>query len=113
MSQKPTETTIQTLLEAEEAAKTAIATAREARDIRLKQAATEADAEIASYRAGKEEEYQAQVKAFVGATGAVSDEIAAGAKKAIGSTIKASAVNKPAVIDMLVSYVVSVDTDLN
>ncbi|CDF36134.1 V-type ATP synthase, Subunit G [Chondrus crispus] len=104
MADKPAET-IQTLLEAEQMAKTLVEQARKERDVRLKTAASEADAEIAQYRAAKEDEYQAQVKKYVGSTGETSDKIAATAQKNIKSTVAAAKSNKASVVDMLVSYV--------
>lgn len=103
-AEKPAET-IQTLLEAEQMAKTLVEQARKERDTRLKAAASEADSEIAQYRALKDDEYQAQVKKYVGSTGETSDQIAAVAQKNIKSTIAAAKSNKAAVVDMLVSYV--------
>lgn len=108
-SDKPAET-IQTLLEAEEKAKIAIETARKERDARLKQAASEADTEIAQYRAAKEEEYQAQLKKFVGSTGATSEKIAIDAKESITLTKTAAMENQAAVVDMLTQFVRNVET---
>lgn len=86
-------------------AKTLVEKARKERDTRLKTAASEADAEIAQYRASKEEEYQAQVKKYVGSTGETSEQIAASAQKNIRSTTAAAKSNKASVVDMLISYV--------
>lgn len=112
MGDKPAET-IQTLLEAEEAAKTAIEAARKQRDIRLKQAASEADSEIKQYRMQKEEEYQAQVKKYVGSTGETSERIASESKQNIESTVNAAKTNQSAVVDMLVGYVRTIDTSFS
>lgn len=86
-------------------AKTLVEQARKERDTRLKQAASEADSEIAQYRAQKEEEYQAQVQKYVGSTGETSEQIASTAKQDIKSTIAAAKSNKASVVSMLVSYV--------
>lgn len=110
-AENPAET-IQTLLEAEEQAKIAIDAARKQRDIRLKQAATEADSEIAQYRVAKDAEYKSQLKKFVGSTGAVSEQIAADAKKSIEKTVCAAQANKSTVVAMLVEYVLRVDTSV-
>lgn len=110
-AEKPAET-IQTLLEAEEAAKTAIEQARKERDTRLKQAASEADSEIAQYRAQKEGEYQTLVQKNVGSTDEVSEKIASESRQNIKSAVNAAKTNKSAVVDMLVSYVRNVDTSI-
>jgi V-type H+-transporting ATPase subunit G len=109
MSDKQSKT-IQTLLEAEEAAKGVIDAARRDRDVRLKRAAIEADAEIKAYKDRKEAEYQAEVASFHGAAGNASDQIAKDAHAAIVATVAASAANKPAVVDFLVTSVTNVDT---
>jgi V-type H+-transporting ATPase subunit G len=109
MTNKQTET-IQTLLEAEEAAKAVIDAARRDRDVRLKQAAVEADAEIKAYKDRKEAEYLAEVASFHGAAGDASDQIAKDAKAAIAATIASCAANKPKVVDFLVDFVTNVDT---
>ena len=109
-TERPAET-IQTLLEAEEAAKIAIDKARKDRDARLKQAATEAETEIAEYRAEKEAEYQAEVKKYVGSTGATSERIASESKQSIKATINAAKANKNSVVDLLVSIVRDVKTN--
>lgn len=109
MSAKPAET-IQTLLEAEEQAKNTIEEARAARDARLKQAAAEADLEITQYREMKDTEYKDAVKKYEGTTGETSERIAAESKQYIKSTINAAKSNKATVADMLVSYVLNVDS---
>lgn len=109
MSEKPAEI-IQTLREADEQSKATIEAARKERDTRLKQAASEADAEIAEYRASREADYQAQLNKFVGSTGETSERIAADAKLNIEKTVDAANLNKSAVIDMLVAFVKDVRT---
>lgn len=110
MSARPAET-IQTLLEAEEAAKGVIDAARADRDARLKAAVDEADAEIGAFKAAKEAEYQAQVKSYSGSSSLSSEQIAADAKKEIEATVAMSAEKKPKVVGMLVKHVVDVDTN--
>lgn len=110
-SGKPAET-IQTLLEAEEGAKTAIEEARKQRDMRLKEAATEADAEITAYRSTKESEYKAMLQKLVGATDATSEQIAAEAKESIKHTISSARGRKVDVVQMLVGYVKTVNTEV-
>lgn len=111
MSEKPAEI-IQTLREADEQSKATIDAARKARDARLKEAATEAEAEIAKYRADREAKYQAQLSKFVGSTGETSQQIAEDAKSSIAATTSTASVNKPAVVAMLVSHVKNVSTSI-
>lgn len=103
---------IQTLRDADEQSKATIEAARKERDSRLKQAASEADAEIAQYRATREADYQAQLNKFVGSTGETSERIAADAKKSIDKTVEASKSNRSSVVEMLVQYVKDVHTDI-
>lgn len=109
MTEKPAET-IQTLLEAEQEAKTAVEQARKERDIRLKQAATEADAEIAEYRKSKDADYQLQLAKVAGSTGEASQRIMAESKVHIKSITAAAKTHKKEVVDMLVHYVKNVNT---
>lgn len=104
MSDKPAEI-IQTLRDADEQSKATIEAARKDRDARLKQAASEADAEIAAYRAAKDTEYQQKLNSFAGSTGEASERIAADAKKHIDATVEAASGNKDGVVDMLVAFV--------
>lgn len=97
MSERPAET-IQTLLEAEEAAKSVIDSARRDRDARLRQATVEADREINAYRDRREAEYQAQLDALKGDAGNVSDQIARDAENAVKETLEASKKNKQKVL---------------
>lgn len=106
-SEKPAET-IQTLLEAEEQAKKAIESARQERDVRLKQAASEAEAEIIDYRAQKDAEYKAQKQKYAGTSEEVSLKIALESKQNIKKTINEAESNKLAVVNMLVRYVKNV-----
>lgn len=108
MGDKPAET-IQTLLHAEEAAKGVIDGARAARDARLKAATDEADAEIAAYRAQREEEYAAQVESYAGQSGDSAAEIARGADADVAAVREASEKNVDAVVGMLVSAVTKVN----
>ncbi|PXF40825.1 V-type proton ATPase subunit G [Gracilariopsis chorda] len=108
-AEKPAET-IQTLLEAEEQAKKLIETARIERDSRLKQAASEADAEIAEYRKQKELEYNQKKASFAGSSKESADQIAAESTQKIKRTINEAKGNKAAVVDMLVHYVKTVGT---
>lgn len=108
MSEKPAET-IQTLLEAEESAKTVIDAARVARDARLKAAVDEADAEIAAYRARKDAEYKEKVAKYAGMSGVSADEIARGAQADV-EAVRVSAGKKVAeVVEMLVGAVTKVN----
>lgn len=111
MAEKPAEI-IQTLREADEQSKATIESARKERDNRLKQAAKEAEAEINEYRAAREADYQARLSKFVGSTGEASEKIAADAKVSIEKTLKSAKSKKSEVVDMLVSYVKEVRTDL-
>ena len=104
--------TIQTLLTAEEESKKTVEEARKMRDARLKQAASEAETQIAAYRAEKEQNYQDQIKAVSGSTGATTEQIAADKNQSIKSIKNASKASKPAVVDMLVSFVRNVDTSV-
>lgn len=109
MSEKPAKT-IETLLEAEEAAKRVIDSARADRDARLKAAVDEADAEIRAFKAAKESEYQAQVESYAGSAGLTSEQIAADAKNQINATLAESGKKKPDVVQLLVDHVVNVNT---
>lgn len=111
MSEKPAEI-IQTLREADDQSKATIEAARKERDSRLKQAASEADAEIAQYRASREADYQAKLNKFVGSTGETSERIAADAKETIERTVESSKSNQASVVDMLVNFVKDVHTDV-
>lgn len=111
MTEKPAEI-IQTLREADEQSKATIEAARKERDSRLKQAASEAEIEIAEYRAAKEADYKSQLNKFVGSTGETSEKIAADAKINIDKTVQAAQTNQSAVVDMLVNYVKDVRTGL-
>lgn len=108
-AEKPAET-IQTLLEAEEEAKKLIETARKERDTRLKQAASEAEAEIAEYRKEKEVEYNDKKASFAGSSKESADQIAAESTQKIKRTVNEAKAKKAAVVDMLVQYVKTVAT---
>lgn len=112
MSSAKSAETIQTLLEAEQEAKTLVEQARKERDTRLKQAASEADTEIAQYRHSKEEEYQAQIAKVHGSTDEISQRIMAESKQHIKSTTDAAKAHKQEVVDMLVSFVRNVNTSI-
>lgn len=109
MSEKPAEI-IQTLREADEQSKATIDAARKERDSRLKQAAVEAEAEIAEYRATRDREYHAEMDKSKGSTGDASKKIATDAQKNIERTLASAAGKKAAVVDMLVGYVKDVRT---
>lgn len=89
--------TVKTLLDAEEQAKAMIEAARSERDMRLKQAATEADAQIAKYKSDKEAEYQGEVSKYDSSSGTESTQIKADADRNIKSVTVAAGVNKPKV----------------
>lgn len=111
MTEKPAEI-IQTLREADEESKATIEAARKERDNRLKQAAKEAESEITDYRSTREADYQAQLNKFVGSTGETSEKIAADAKQNIERTANAAKTTKDKVVEMLVSYVKDVRTNV-
>lgn len=109
MSEKPAET-IQTLLEAEQEAKTLVEQARKERDARLKQAASEADQEIADYRKSKEAEYQTQLAKVSGTADETSARIKSESDQHIKRTTAAAKSHKKEVVDMLVGFVRDVNT---
>lgn len=109
MSEKPAEI-IQTLREADEQSKATIDAARKERDSRLKQAAVEAEAEIAEYRATREREYLAEMDKSKDSTGDASKKIATDAQENIERTLALTAGKKSAVVDMLAGYVKDVRT---
>lgn len=96
MSARPAET-IQTLLDAEEAAKGVIDAARRERDARLKQASVEAEAEISAYREKRESEYQAAISSFKGTADKAAEQIARDAKLSIAETRNSCQAKAPAV----------------
>lgn len=110
MSGKRPAETIQTLLEAESEAKLVVEKARKERDARLKKAASEAEEEIAAYRAAKEAEYQAEVDKYMGTSGTETERIAAETEKRVADTYEATKSRKEEVVSMLISFVTNVDT---
>ncbi len=93
--------TVKTLLDAEEQAKALIEQARSERDARLKQAATEADEQIAKYKADKEAQYQAEVSKYDSSSGTASERIKVDADRDIKSVTYSAAANKPKVSSSL------------
>lgn len=108
MSEKAAET-IQTLLEAEESAKTVIDAARVARDARLKAAVDEADAEIGAYRARKDKEYKEKVASYAGLSGESAEEIARNASADVEAVRESAGQRVGEVVDMLVGAVTKVN----
>ncbi len=86
--------------------------ARSERDARLKQAAMEADAEIAKFKAEKEAVYNAEVTKFDSTAGSTSLKIRDDADREMNAVKYNAVKNKPAVVDMLFKYVTNVDVEL-
>mmetsp|Transcript_13817 Transcript_13817/g.29906 ORF Transcript_13817/g.29906 Transcript_13817/m.29906 type:complete len:115 (-) Transcript_13817:219-563(-) len=101
--------TIQKLLRAEQDAARLVDEARQARNRKLKEAAKEAEAEIAMYRSAKEKEYLAEVEQYKGSSGNVAAQIAADADAKIELLQKTAKVNREEVIRMLSDLVVNVN----
>mmetsp|Transcript_3892 Transcript_3892/g.7445 ORF Transcript_3892/g.7445 Transcript_3892/m.7445 type:complete len:116 (-) Transcript_3892:129-476(-) len=102
--------TIHALLEAEKEAATVVEKARKERDARLKQAATEAEAEINAYREAKEKEFLAEVEKYQGSSGDWAKQIAEQTETLINKTQTFSKGKMDEVVAMLVKVVNTVDT---
>ena len=103
--------TVKMLLDAEEEAKRVIEAARGERDARLKQAAVEAEEQIAKYTADKEAEYQAELGKHSSSAGTESLKIRDDADREMTAVKYAAVKNKPNVVEMLYSFVTNVDLD--
>lgn len=110
MSEKRVET-VKQLLDAEEEAKRMIEAARAERDARLKQAAAEAEEQIAKFAADKDAEYEAEKNKYIDSSTTESDQIKQEMSRE-SDTVRLSALtNKSRVVDMLFNYVTNVNVD--
>ena len=98
---------IQKLLAAEQEAQPIVTAARAEKTSRLRQAKAEADAEIAAYRAQREEKYQSLLSSRVGDSSARAARLETDAAAAIERVQAQVNAGKKAVTDMLAAKVTS------
>lgn len=98
---------IQKLLAAEQEAQAIVTAARAEKTSRLRQAKAEADAEIAAYRAQREEKYQSLLRSRVGDSSARAARLETDAAAAIERVQAQVRAGKKAVTDMLAAKVTS------
>jgi V-type H+-transporting ATPase subunit G len=98
---------IQKLLAAEQEAQAIVTAARAEKTSRLRQAKAEADAEIAAYRAQREEKYQSLLSSRVGDSSARAARLETDAAAAIERVQAQVNAGKKAVTDMLAAKVTS------
>lgn len=93
--------TIQALLQAESDAAEKINRARREREERVRQAATEADSEVAAYRKGKEQEYQRALREGDGSSEDTAKTLQEQADAEVSQTREAAEKRRGQVADVL------------
>mmetsp|Transcript_25295 Transcript_25295/g.63446 ORF Transcript_25295/g.63446 Transcript_25295/m.63446 type:complete len:114 (+) Transcript_25295:81-422(+) len=104
--------TVQTLLDAEDEASQIVARARKNKTQRLKEARDEAEKEIAEYRAQKERDFQAEKARTLGSTDSEKKQLQMDADIQLNEVDGLYNKNKDRVADLLVYYVTEVNTAL-
>ncbi|CAH9112950.1 unnamed protein product [Cuscuta europaea] len=101
---------IQMLLTAEQEAQQIIASARNVKMARLRQAHEEADKEVADYRAQLEAEYQRQICESSGSSGSIVKRLEAETETKIEKLKETASKVSPDIVSMLIKSVTTVKT---
>ena len=108
MADEKAQAGIKKLLDAEQEASEVVLAARQGKVERLKQAKVEAEAEITSYKAQREQQFQIFQKERMGDSGAHSKDVAVSTEKELAAISMQVSTNKDKMLEALMQSVTTV-----